>query len=96
MKHNYVDGFRFSDQYEDVFIEDDHYLYACAEPFNWAHYLTVNSYRKLDNGSFLREDTAGADTQYLDTLIKAPVDIAEQIIRMEDARTNAILSQLGA
>lgn len=58
---NYVEFFRFCDKYEDVFIEDDHYLYASAEPFNWAYMLACCPYYKVDGG-FMPGEFAGADT----------------------------------
>ena len=82
---NYVEFFRFSDGYEDVFCEDNHYLYVCAEPFNWAYMLACNPYEKVtDRDEWLRHDTDGADTEYLQTLKPAPEEIAKEIIRLND------------
>lgn len=80
---NYVDFFRFSDQYEDVFYEDGRYLYACAEPFNRAYYLAVREYSILSNGELIRFDCSGADVNYLESLEPAPVEIAKRIIDNE-------------
>ena len=84
--HNTVDFFRFCDHYEDVFIEDDHYLYACAEPFGWAHMLVCNEYNDLEDSGWMRGDTSGADAEYLMTLEPAPVEIALEVIRIETRR----------
>lgn len=80
---NYVDFFRFSDQYEYVFCEDGRYLYACAEPFNRAYYLAVREYSILSNGELIRFDCSGADVNYLESLKPAPVEIAKRIIDNE-------------
>ena len=75
---NCVDFFRF-DGYEDVFIEDGHYLYACAEPYGWAYLVTVVDYDKKG----IRGETAGADTKYLERLPMADRDDALTIIEKE-------------
>jgi len=88
---NYCEFFRFDDQYCDVFIEDGHYLYAEADPFQWFHFLTVNEWHATRNlhgeTEWIRHDAAGADTAYLETLEPAPVDVAQFIIKREYARS---------
>lgn len=84
--HNYIEFFRFSDKYEDVFIEDNHYLYACAEPNGWTYMFYCNVYRITDAGELIREDGASADAAYLKKLTPAPPDIAAQIIKAETRR----------
>lgn len=81
--HNSVNFFRFGDHYYDVFIEDDHYLYAEAEPWNWAYLMTCKPYKKIDNGEWLLYDYVGADTEYLNGLERAPEPIARWIIGNE-------------
>lgn len=84
MNANYVDFFRFNDGYEDVFVEDDGYLYACADPFGWAHMLCCREVRTavdlFGNECIYPQAINGADWQYLETLEPAPDDIARRII----------------
>lgn len=75
--------FRFSDHYEDVFMEDGNYLYACAEAFDYDGSYTVREYHKLDNGYWLKYDHAGADYAYLTKLDHAPYDAAKDVMTME-------------
>lgn len=84
--NNTIEFFRFSDKYEDVFIEDNHYLYACAEPNGWAYMFCCNVYRITDAGELIREDGASADAAYLEKLTPAPPDIAARIIKAETLR----------
>lgn len=86
-RSNYCEFFRFNDQYCDVFIEGDAFLYAEAEPFNWPYLLTCKEYRPAENGGFIVSDYCGADVQYLEKLEPAPVDIAEEIIASEERYT---------
>ena len=79
---NYVDFYRFSDRTEDVFIEDDHYLYASAEPFDWAYMMACRPYYGSD-GSYTLGEYAGADVQYLQSLVPADETTAAQIILIE-------------
>lgn len=83
---NYVDFFRFSDKYEDVFEEGGRYLYACAEPHGWAHLLSVNEYAITETGELIRYDGAGADVEYLASLKPAAPEIAARIIKNETRR----------
>lgn len=46
---NHWDYFRI-DSYCDVFIEDDHYLYAECEPCDFAHLLCTREYRSTETG----------------------------------------------
>lgn len=81
--HNSVDFFRFSDRYEDVFLEDNHYLYACAEPYNQAYYLTVCEYHKLPDNTWLKYDYSSADAAYLSALKPAPYEDTIAILTIE-------------
>ena len=87
---NYCEFFRFDDQFCDVFIEDNHYLYVEATPYNWPYLLQCNEYHTARNlhgiTEFVRYDASGADTEYLQGLEYAPADIAADIIRREYAR----------
>lgn len=103
--NNYVDFFRFSDKYEDVFIEGDHLLYTCAEPHGWAYVLGVCEYKgvisccelfdpqKPETVENVREwiisDYAGADVEYLQKLTPAPPAVAAAVIKAETAKTAA-------
>lgn len=87
-----TDVFRFSDSYEDVFVEDGHYLYACNEPFDRAYMLACNEYHTDDTQGnpiewcFVRYDTSGADVEYLRSLQHAPADVARAVIVIETRR----------
>lgn len=89
--HNTVDFFRYGDKYYDVFIEEDHYLYVEAEPWNWAHLVTCIPYKKIKNLSgteeWLMYEYSGASTEYLETLKPAPENIAKWIIGNEIKKT---------
>ena len=80
---NYVTFFRFNDRLEDVFVEDDHYLYAEAEPFGWAYLLVCRPYTVADDGTLIRGDAAGADCAYLESLAPADEELAKAIIANE-------------
>lgn len=85
--HNFVNFFRFNGRYEDVFVEGngsgpDSYLYACADPFNWAHMLQCCTYYLID-GKLVHGEYVSADPEYLSGLRYAPKDIAEEIIQRE-------------
>ena len=82
MAHNTVDFFRFTDRYEDVFVEDGRYLYACAEPYNNAYMLACNEYTPMGD-QWLRGDTCSADAGYLAGLEPAPPETAASIIKAE-------------
>ena len=87
---NYVDFFRFNDRYEDVFVEDNHFLYhflyAVAEYGNYNGFLLCNVYRRVGN-DYIREDTTYADAAYLEGLEPAFFDNAREIIEAETRRT---------
>lgn len=84
---NYIDFFRFSDQWEDVFEEEGgRYLYACAEPHGWAYSFCVNEYAVTEGGDLIRYDGAGADIEYLASLKPAAPEIAARIIKAETRR----------
>ena len=80
--NNQVTFFRYGNKFYDVFIEDDHYLYAEATPWNRAYYLSVRDYKILDN-DLLVGTYSGADTEYLQNLKPAPHDVASEIIGNE-------------
>lgn len=75
--------FRFTDHYEDVFIDGENYLYACAEAFDYNGSYTVCEYEKLDNDYWLTYDHAGASYAYLMSLDHAPYDVAKDVMIME-------------
>ena len=75
--------------YESVFIEDDHYLYACREPSGWAWYFACNVWRPIGNGEYIVEDTCGADYEYLAKLETAPIDVAAEIVWIDTKRVLA-------
>ena len=68
--------------YESVYIEDDHYLHACHEPFGWAHLLCVREFHPVEGkpGEYIIGEAAGADCEYLLKLDDAPKNIAREII----------------
>lgn len=78
--------FRFSDNYEDVFVEDDHYLYVCAEPFNWHYMLAANEYHESKDHALIRHDGCGASLEYIRSLTPAKEHIARRIIECETKR----------
>lgn len=90
---NYVDFFRYSDKWEDVFVErnDDGtvvYLYVCAEPHNWAYMLSAREYRPLigyygERTGWLPCEHTSASANYLQTLEPAPDEIARELIWLE-------------
>lgn len=82
--------FRFSDNYEDVFVEDDHYIYACAEPFGWPYLLAANEYHEASDHALIRHDGCGASLEYLQMLTPAKEHIAKRIIACENKRTREI------
>lgn len=94
---NTIEFFRFvggeevnSNGHEDVFIEDDHYLYAEAEPMNWAYMFYVREYI-LNGDKYIRGEANSADTQYLDKLQRADVETAKKIIEIERREVEATL-----
>jgi len=82
---NYCEFFRFNDQYCDVFEEEPgRYLYAEAEFWNYAGFLTCKEYAPTENGGWIVSSYAGADSAYLASLEPAPADIARAIIASEE------------
>lgn len=75
--------FRFTDHYEDVFIDGENYLYACAESFDYNGSYTIREYEKLDNDYWLKYDHEGASYAYLKKLEHAPYDIVKDVMTME-------------
>lgn len=86
---NYCEFFRFNDQYCDVFEEEPgRYLYAEAEFWNYAGFLTCKEYAPASSGAGYIVGCYGpADTAYLESLEPAPVDIARDIIASEERYT---------
>ena len=84
---NYCEFFRFSGRYCDVFEEDDHYLYTEAEPWSWAHLMTIKEYAPAADGGWIVSGYSGADAAYLASLEPAPEDIARAIIASEERYT---------
>ncbi len=92
---------RFSGSYEDVFVEDEHFLYACTEPGAYGYGYACNEYRvpgraassllamkNRDAGSWgwIRGDACETSGDYLRTLRHAPLDIARTVIMCETRR----------
>lgn len=96
---NYCEFFRFHDGYCDVFVEDDHLLYAEMEAYYNRHpfVATCKEYKpagvddvysfKYDMNGFIVSDYAGADVEYLQTLTPAHETIAREIIASEERYT---------
>lgn len=84
---NYCEFFRFHNRYCDVFCEDDHYLYASAEPFGWPHCLACKEFKPTGNNGWIVSPYDGADAAYLASLEPAPEDIAQAIIDSEERYT---------
>lgn len=85
---NYCEFFRFNDGSCDVFLEDDHYLYACAEPYSYTLPFTCKEYKRATHGyGYIVSGYAGADHQYLETLEHAPEAYARAIIASEERYT---------
>ena len=83
---NYCEFFRFDNRYCDVFKEDDHYLYAEAEPWNMPYYLTCKEFMPNGDG-FIVSCYGPADVEYLNSLEYAPEDIAQKVIASEERYT---------
>ena len=88
-----VDPLRFSGNYEDVFIEDGHYLYVCREAGAYGHGYACNEYHKHGAADgdpltwlFVRYDTAETSVNYLRGLKHAPADVARAVIILETNR----------
>ena len=93
--------FRFNNGYCDVFIEDDHYLFAECECYymRYPFPCTCKEYKRAklsdrdiaifsnNKNSFIVSDYAGASVEYLQTLEYAPEDIAAEIIASEERYT---------
>ena len=85
MQANWVDFFRFNNGYEDVFIEDDHYLYASAEPFGWAYLMACVPYKLISGKGFIRGDPVGRDAAYLNSLEWVDYTTASAIVGIEES-----------
>lgn len=99
---NTIEFFRFN-KYEDVFIEGDHLLYACADNFGRPYMFAVCEYTgflsefvRFDNefpedvedvAEWVISDYSGADIQYLENLTPAHPFIAAAVINSETRRT---------
>lgn len=100
---HYCELFRFNGGYCDVFMEDDHYLYAACEPYAMRHAFActckeykIAGFNDLDiaefnpaacKNGFVVSDYSGADIEYLQGLEYAPADIASAIIASEERYT---------
>lgn len=80
--NNHWNYLRF-DEYQDVFIEDGHFLYVECTPWNQAYLLACREYRVLPDGTFLVGSWSGADCEYLRSLNTAPHEVAGKIIEHE-------------
>lgn len=87
---------RFSDGYEDVYIEDGHFLYVCEDPGAWGRGFACNEYfvpgldargaHDINALELWRGDTCEASADYLRTLDHAPLDVARAVIMCETRR----------
>ncbi len=78
--------FRYSGGFEDVFVEEDHYLYANAGRFGSATRHPATPYEALAGMSPAAGLKRPVTTAYLESLAKAPSDVASDIIRAEHRR----------
>ena len=78
--------FRYSNGFEDVFIEEDHYLYANAGRFGSATRHPATPYLLAAGAKPLRGARRPVTRAFLEGLEKAPVDIASSIIEAEHLR----------
>lgn len=98
---NSVNGFRFTNGYEDVFSYttdyDGAYTYVCADPWAWGHSFTATDYKPNGDGTY----SAGSSYPVsIDQLVNewipgyaAPMDVAATIIGAEFARAWAMDAQ---
>ena len=81
--------FRFDGHFCDVFIEDDHYLFAECTEYNKYYNVTANIWRVSKHSSGETELTQcgaiGTGANYLVTLEHAPIETARKIIANEYA-----------
>ncbi len=78
--------FRYSGSFEDVFVEDDHYLYANAGRFGSATRHPATPYSIQGGTRPLAGLKRPVTVAYLSSLQKAPSDIASSIIEAEHSR----------
>ena len=78
--------FRYSNGFEDVFVEDDHYLYANAGRFGSATRHPATPYTCAAGVKPLRGARRPVTRAFLEGLAKAPADIASAIIEAEHVR----------
>lgn len=78
--------FRYSNGFEDVFVEDDHYLYANAGRFGSATRHPATPYTAPAGDKPLRGARRPVTRAFLESLQKAPADIASSIIEAEHLR----------
>ena len=95
---NSVNGFRFSNGYEDVFrLTDDLYTYVEAEPYMWADCMACVDYRDNGDGTFSKAGAwYGMSIDSLTTWARdeaAPMDVAATIVGAEYARAWAMDAQ---
>lgn len=78
--------FRYGNGFEDVFIEEDHYLYANGGVFGSATRHPATPYTAAEGQRPLAGLKKPVTQAYLETLEKAPADIASVIIEAEHLR----------
>ncbi len=78
--------FRYSDGFEDVFVEEDHYLYANAGRFGSATRHPATPYTAAAGARPLGGLKRPVTAAYLEGLEKAPADIASNIIEAEHSK----------
>ena len=75
----------------DVYIEDGNYLYVENQPFNYCGDYICYPYHCGENldGTpyYVYDDCSGAGNDYISTLVKAPWDVARNIIERHLAAT---------
>lgn len=95
---NSVNGFRFSDGYEDVFQqyedEPEVFTYVEAEPFMWADCMACVDYKANGDGTYSvcsawYGTSVSSLTGWMSSM-RAPMDIAATIIGAEYARAYAM------
>lgn len=85
---NRVKGFRFTDEYEDVFqFTDDLFTYVEAEPYIWIENLACQDYRRNADGTFSTSgEWYGKHVNDVFTWDKADMRTAAEVVGIEFAR----------
>ena len=84
---NKCELFRFNNQYCDVFIDGEMFLFAECEEWDRYGSYTCKEFKIARDGGFIVSDYFGAHYFYLEKLEPAPIDIAEEIIASEERYT---------